>query len=240
MSAGGVGAEQPRLPRRLEATERRLQDGEVDEADAERRAGVAHQVGQPEAEQGDQDGEQDAAPLRGEQFAPESVGQRGRRYRRRCAGSTPSAASRPARAPRTAAAPSTRTAILVAITFIRRGTQNSSATIDRLDHSAPIQVAPMMKATTAAAAANTRAPSVPMRREVERGLADEVLDPEVRGRQRRPADLVRRHALGHRAAVELLRVVQALLAGRSRCRPRSGRSRRARRRGRRRRGRRTG
>ena len=47
------------------------------------------------------------------------------------------------------------------MTLTRRGSQNSSATMDRLDHSAPIQVAPMTKASAAVATATAVAPVSP-------------------------------------------------------------------------------
>jgi hypothetical protein len=59
------------------------------------------------------------------------------------------------------AAPTARTTSLVAITRIRRGAQNSSATIERVDHSAPIHVAPIRKASAAASPAKPMAPAVP-------------------------------------------------------------------------------
>ena len=48
--------------------------------------------------------------------------------------------------PSTATAASGRTPIFAATTRRRRGSQNSSATSERVDHSAPIQVAPATKA----------------------------------------------------------------------------------------------
>lgn len=44
------------------------------------------------------------------------------------------------------------------MTFSRRGSQNSSATIERVDHSAPTYVAPITKPSIAVAAATPKAP----------------------------------------------------------------------------------
>ena len=45
------------------------------------------------------------------------------------------------------------------MTRVRRGSQNSSATIDRLDHSAPIEVAPSRNASAAVPAATAIPPA---------------------------------------------------------------------------------
>ena len=114
----------------------------------------------------------------------------------------PACATTPSRARASA-----RTAIFAPNTCIRRGTQNSRATRDRLDHSAPIQVEPITKPSTAAAAPNPIAPRLAGARQVERLLGQEVVLVEVRELHRRPADVLRGHA-GRRRR----RVVQALLA----------------------------
>ncbi len=71
----GVVGEQPLLPGRAQPPHRALDDGEVEEADAERGAGVAHQVGDTEAEQPGEDRQQHRAPLLGEKVAVEAVRQ---------------------------------------------------------------------------------------------------------------------------------------------------------------------
>src|SRR4051794_29905372 len=72
--SAGVAGDQPRLPGRSDDPDRRLDDREVDEADAQRGAGVAHHVGQSEPEDADQCGEQHAPALGGQQISPEPAG----------------------------------------------------------------------------------------------------------------------------------------------------------------------
>ena len=113
-----------------------------------------------------------------QQVAPEAVGQRlvrapPRRRRMPAIASQPACATTPKqrrRRPRGRRASSP-------ITRSRRGTQNSSATIDRVDHSAPIQVAPTTNGQRRRPApAKPRAPTPARVGEVERGLVEERLD----------------------------------------------------------------
>ena len=158
---GGVVAEQPRLPPRVVAPARRSRrsPGRRTRCRAPRRcSGRGWSARRP------------AAPARTVSSTPRAwvcsrspqnpAGQRLAVARPPRAGSPTSPASPPGPRRRAAVAPPTRTASLVPMTRIRCGTQNSSATSDRVDHSAPIQVAPIRPARTAEMPAKPRAPAM--------------------------------------------------------------------------------
>ena len=167
--ADRVVGEQPRLPGRPQRPDRVLHDRQVDERDTRGRAGVAQRGWSARSRAAPANTvSRTPRPWVGQQVPPEAVraGAPSPATARRV---RPCRARRPGRRRPARRAASARTPSFAAITWIRRGTQNSSATSERVDHSAPIQVAPPGRPATAAAAPKPT-PRRPARPEVERRL----------------------------------------------------------------------